>query len=280
MNITAIILIFNEELNLEACLSSISHLTKDIVIIDSGSTDRSLEIAQKFTSQVYTHKFINHANQFNWALDTVNINGDWILRLDADERLTKELVEEIKQLDELNLINSITNGFILKFRTFFMNQELRYGGVYPFKKLVLFKKGYGRYENKNMDEHILLDSGTVKVFKNNALHYDYKDLHSLIHKHNVYATSELKDYISNNFIVSRKLASRAIQSNRKKKATYYKLPIFLRALLLFIYNYFFRMGFLDGKKGLIYHFITTFYYRFIIDAKIYEYKVLLNKNIH
>jgi glycosyltransferase involved in cell wall biosynthesis len=272
-NITAIILTYNEEKNIENCLHSIVPLTTNIILVDSGSTDKTLEIAKRFNVSIYNHEFLNHSKQFNWALDNIKLSSEWILRIDADERLTENLIKEIHSKTKKNLLNKEISGYILKFRTIFMGKELRFGGVYPFRKLVLFKKGSGRYEDRNMDEHILLSQGKADELNSNAFHYDYKDIHSLVQKHNLYATKELMDFNNESYQDSEGLSNNKIRLNRKKKKLYYNFPLFFRAFLFFLYNYVLRFGFLDGQRGLIYHFITTFYYRFLVDAKLFEQRL-------
>lgn len=189
-DLTAIVLTLNEELNIKDCINSIKKVTDKIIIIDSGSTDQTLEIAKSMGARVFYNKFITHAIQFNWALDNVEIETNWIIRIDADERVTDSLSIEIRNLMS-SQIPEVVSGYVIKFKTVFLGKHLRWGGVYPFKKLVVFRKGIGRYEEKQMDEHILLSKGKSKEFKNDALHYDFKDIDSLVRKHSWYATKEM-----------------------------------------------------------------------------------------
>src|SRR3989344_2316071 len=139
-SLSVIILTFNEEINLEKCLASIVNLVSQIIIIDSYSTDKTLEIVKKYGAEIYQHKFQNQAQQFNWALDNVEIRGDWVLKLDADEYLTEELKEEIElllttlpsQISDRNLgwrnysLLTNINGFYIKRRVYFMGKWIRY----------------------------------------------------------------------------------------------------------------------------------------------------------
>lgn len=255
--ISAIILTYNEELNLENCLKSIFDWVDEIFIVDSYSTDKTLEIAKKYNCKISQHLFENQAVQFNWALDNLEIKNEWILRLDADEYLTFELKDEITK----TLKNTPDNisGFYMKRRVYFMGKWIKHGGYYPTWILRLFRKGKGKSELRKVDERIVLSKGEAGKLKNDFVDDNKKDLTWWIDKHNNYASREADDFLAGDLGIS-------------KKRYYYRLPIFLRAFLYFIYRYFIRLGFLDGKKGLIFHFFQGFWYRFLVDAKIYEAK--------
>ena len=269
-DLTAIILTKNESKNIEHCLKSINKLVSRMIVVDSGSDDNTVEIAKKLGAEVYVHKFENYARQFNWALDNTEIQTKWVLRIDADERFTPELCKEIEHNMNIHS-DSDVNGFTLEAWLFFMGKKLRYGGGRK-RKLMVFKNKIGRIEDRKMDEHTILSSGTSIDLKERFLHYDFKSIHLYIAKLNWYATREMQDYfIYTNDTGKKTLTDKKIIKKRQKKyGIYYKMPMFLRAFLLFIYNYFFRLGFLDGKEGFIVHFFYSFWYRVLVDAKIYE----------
>ena len=193
-DLTAIILTKNEELNIERCINSIKGLADRICVVDSGSTDNTIKIAKKLGAEIYEHSpFDHYAKQFNWALDNVNVKTKWVYRIDADEVVTPELKDEIiKACKEHS--NDNVNGFVMKFKIYFMGKFLKHGGIYPFYNLTIFKYGKGRYEDRAMGEHVVLNEGTTLDLKNDCLHYDFKDLTSWIDKHNWYATREVDDY--------------------------------------------------------------------------------------
>lgn len=271
--ITAIILTYNEELNLENCLKNIIDWADEILIVDSYSTDGTARIAKRYGAKIIQHPFENQAQQFNWALDNLKIENDWILRLDADEYLTEELKNEVAEVlfnirtsDVPNInVNVRTsdvqeiNGYYIKRRVYFMNHWIRYGGYYPTWIMRLFRKDKARSEQRAMDEHIILLEGKARKLKNDFIDDNKKDLSWWIQKHNDYASREANEALSGNY-------------GQGKKRFYYQLPLFCRACLYFIYRYFFQLGFLDGKEGLIFHFLQCFWYRFLVDAKIYEIK--------
>lgn len=274
MSLTAVILTMNESKNISECIDSIKNIAERIIVVDSGSNDGTVEIALSAGVEVHFNKFIDYSTQFNWAIDNLNINSAWTLRIDADERLTPDLALEIEREMGKNISTDI-NGMILKLKIYFMGKWLKYGDAYPFRKLMIFKTGLGRIEKRKMDEHTILSRGKTIELKNEGLHYDYKNLNYWINKQNWYATREMQDYFENgNEKGINKLPSAKIKSRRKQKKIYYKFPKFHRAFLLFLYRYVFKLGFLDGKQGLIFHFLQNYWYRFLVDAKIYEYEIL------
>lgn len=272
-DLTAIILTKNEELNIADCIKSIRELAKRIIVIDSFSTDRTVEIAQKYGAEVYEHEFINYSKQFLYGLNEMNIQTTWVLRIDADERLTEASRAEIEQLCNENMYTDV-NGIILRFEVTFLGRKLRHGGIYPFRKLLVFKYGKGTIEDRNMDEHIVLFEGRSIEAKEDCEHHDYKDLTYFVNKHNWYASREVKDYIQNTVTgreSGKELNQKAGAKRFIKFHIYYRLPMGLRSYLYYFYRYYIRLGFLDGKEGKIYAFLQAYWYRYLVDAKIYEY---------
>ena len=272
VNLTAIILTKNEEKNIEKCINSLASITKRIVVVDSYSDDNTVNIARKKGADVFLNPFINYATQFNWALENTNINTEWILRIDADEEFTVELCDEInKKLPEMP--DEVT-GITINLRVVFMGKWLKHGGMYPWKLLRIFRNKVGRIENRNMDEHIKLSRGRVAAFKNDFIHHDFKNLEYWTHKHNWYSNREVKDYFEHLEMPDDSMQNKwAIKKRKVKNGIYYKIPKFTRAHLFFIYRYYIKLGFLDGKEGKIFHFLQAYWYRFLVDAKIYECEV-------
>lgn len=273
MDVTVVILTKNEESNLPDCLRSLEGFARRILVIDSGSTDRTAEIASAAGAEVLTHPFENYARQFNWALDHGNITTKWTFRLDADERLTPELRAELEHLTQLHDADDV-NGITMEAWLYFMGRKIRHGCRNK-RKLMLFKTGTGCIEDRRMDEHTVLSRGTSVYAKNRFIHYDFKDMTHWINKMNWYATREMQDYFDFTEGKSTDLGGEdaSIRATRKKKfGIYYRFPMFLRCWLLFIYNYIFRLGFLDGREGFVYHYMYHRWYRTLVDAKILEQK--------
>lgn len=261
-DITVIILTKNEEKNIKASIDSAKQISERIIVIDSGSNDKTIEIAKYLGSEVYYHAWEGHAKQFNWALDNCNVKTEWVFRLDADERISKELATEINQKLKSNSVKNI-NGYEMRWRIYFMGKWIRHGGTHKPYFLRLFRFGKGRVENKLMDEHIIVD-GNIEKLDGDLIHYDYKGLDAWLNKHIWYSQLELQMYETQ----SENTGGNKIQ--KKKRGFYYRLPIFLRARIYYWYRYYGQLGFLDGKAGKIFCFLQAYWYRFIIDAKIYE----------
>lgn len=273
-SVTAIILTKNEEKNLGECLSSIKGFAERAVVVDCGSTDRTVEIAREHGADVLVHEFTYYASQFNWGIDNANITTDWILRLDADERFTPALISETEALlNSADAKNGDLNGITMEAVFYFLGKPIRHG-VKCKRKMMLFKRGIGRIEDRKRDAHSIISEGRNVSVKERFLHYDFKNLDSYIKRYNWYATREMQDYIAYTRGASTAINTDAhIQAQRKKKfGLYYRAPKFLRAYLWFIYNYIFRLGFLDGKEGFLFHYFECLWYRLLVDAKIYEYE--------
>ncbi len=274
MDVTVIILTKNEELNIANCIRSIGEFAQRIVVVDSGSTDNTCEIAMKLGADVFVHAFENYAKQFNWALDNLDIKTKWTFRLDADECLTPILCDELSRL-MLEHDQDSVNGITMEAWLIFLGKKLKHGCPNK-RKIMLFKTGLARIEDRKMDEHTILLEGTAVSCKNRFIHHDFKSIDHWIKKLNWYATREMQDYFdfingeaSNDSLMN----DDKIKKTRKKKfGFYYRLPMFFRCLALFIYNYIFRLGFLDGKEGFIYNYMYHMWYRTLVDSKILEQK--------
>lgn len=270
-DITAIILTKNEEVNIVDCIDSISKIVKRIIVIDSYSTDNTVELAKTAGAEVYQHPFENYARQYIYGVKIANTDTVWTLRIDADERLTEESAAELEKLCNDNMDTDIA-GIVLRFKKNFLGKDLYHGGVYPWKKMNCYKTKIGAIEDRSMDEHIVLSSGTTVEMKTDCLHFDFKNLEYFINKHNWYSSRETVDYFEN--LEKAKEKKELDKKTWIKMRFYYKLPMGMRSHLYYIYRYYFKLGFLDGKEGKIYAFLQAYWYRYLVDAKIYECEVL------
>lgn len=239
LDVTVVILTKNEEVNLPDCLESVKDFATRCVVIDSGSIDKTKEIAAKFSADFYEHPFENYARQFNWALDNTNITTKWTFRLDADERLTSELKIELSGLVQKYESDDEVNGFTMEAWLYFLGHKIKHG-CHTKRKLMMFKTGIGRIEDRKMDEHTILSHGRSVFCKHRFIHYDFKDMTHWVNKMNWYATREMQDYFE--YIQSRNTNKNQISKDqtigntrRLKFGLYYKLPIFLRSWILFFY---------------------------------------------
>ena len=274
-DLTVVILTKNEEKNLEKCISSFCNVPKRVVVIDSYSTDNTVALAKSLGAEVFEHPFENHSAQFNWAMENVGLDTAWVMKVDADEEFTPELAAEIEE--KLESLPENVNGVILRRRVYFMGRWLRHGGKYPELLLRIFRVGHGLSEPKMMDEHLIITDGETVTFANDFSDNNNKSLEWWISKHNWYSNKEVLEYQmkrtreDQNVSVDGTAASFQAKAKRFiKKHGYYSLPKFFRAHLYFIYRYYFRLGFLDGPEGKIYTFLQAYWYRFLVDAKIYE----------
>ena len=272
-DITAIIMTKNEEKNIIGCLDSIKNLCSRVVVIDCGSADKTVELAKGLGADVYFHEFEYYAKQFNWGLDNCDITTKWVIRLDADEQFPENLCNEIEKNIQLHDNNSV-NGFVLGSVYFFMGKPLK--RIIGKRKLMVFKYGKARIEDRRRDAHTILSDGEAIILNEKFLHYDFKDLNNFIARYNWYATREAQDYIDyKNGKMENEISDKSIQKRRDKKfGIYYRMPMFLRCFMLFVVNYIFKGNIFDGIPAFIYHVLSSFWYRFVVDAKIYEYEKL------
>ena len=275
-DISVIILTYNEEQHIERCIKSLLPFAKEIFLVDSFSTDKTVEIAQNLGAKIYQNPWPNnHAIQFNWGLENCPVSTKWIMRMDADEYVLPELSNEI--IEKLQTLKEDENGIFLKRRVFFLDKWIKRGGYYPIWLLRIWRNGKGICEERWMDEHMKLLEGTTTTFDNDFIDNNNKNLTWWINKHNNYASREaieqlnIKYNLMNANLVEGKLFGS--QEQRKKwikEHLYTNLPSGLRPTLYFIYRYIFRMGFLDGFRGFLFHSMQGFWYRLLVDAKVYE----------
>ncbi len=280
--LSIIILTHNEEKNIDACLASIAELDCPKLIVDSGSTDATLSIAEKYNVNIFHHPFENYGKQRNWAFENLPINTPWILNMDADHRMTPELAKEIHHIFSKEVPEN-TNGFLISRRTIFLGKWMKHGGHYPVYHAILFKKGFGHCEDKLYDQHFVVD-GHCETIKADMIDTLTDSLSSFTERHNRWSTLEAEDqfykYAANNKadLVQAKIAGNAQQRRRYAKSIYEKFPLFIRPFIYFFIRYFIKLGFLDGAKGLVFHFLQGFWFRFLVDAKIYELKSKMNES--
>ena len=269
-DITAVVLTKNEEMNIRDCIESIKDFVKRIVIVDSGSTDRTLEIAKELGADIYTHPYSYYAAQFNWGLENTGIDTKWAMRLDADERLTPELCKECEEL-LVRADREGYNGIAMDADLYFLGRAMKHG-LANRRKIIIFRYGIGSLEDRKRDPHTVLSEGTCLTAKNHFIHHDSRDINTYINKYNWYSIREKQDYFAYLDGANEEVnTEKRLQRHRKNKfSIYYKAPKFWRAHMWFLYNYILKLGFLDGREGFIYHWLECYWYRFLVDAKIYE----------
>jgi glycosyltransferase involved in cell wall biosynthesis len=273
--LSVVILTRDEEENLPYCLESLSNLPCETFVVDSGSHDATLDIARQAGCQVFKREFVNHAEQLNWALDELPIRTPWVMRLDADEWLTRELVQELNE--NLPTLPSQVSALMVKRRVYFWGRWIRHGGYYPTWLTRVWRHGYAHCEARWMDEHMVVREGTVHKMSHDLVDENRKDLTFWTEKHNHYADGEVKDILDTSASELEGLVGQARTRRWLKSNVYSHAPLFLRAFFYWIYRYVFLLGFLDGTAGLIFHFLQGFWYRFLVDAKLYEHRLSSNQ---
>jgi glycosyltransferase involved in cell wall biosynthesis len=268
--LSVIVLAYNEEANLPDCLESLRGLRCALFVVDSGSTDRTVEIAAMHGATVRQHHFENYAAQRNWALDSLPFDTSWVLHLDADERLTPELVDEMNMV--LDLVPPGVSGFLLRKRTIFMGKWIRHGGHYPSYHLRLFRRDRGRCEARLYDQHFVVE-GHIDQLKHDYLDVVSSSLVTWTIRHARWAAMDaremVKPQIDGEHVVP-DVFGNPVERRRWWKYLYGRGPLFARAFCYWLYRYFVRLGFLDAKEGLIFHFLQGFWFKFLVDAMIYE----------
>lgn len=271
-DISAFIITYNEEIHIERAIKNAQKYAKEIFVLDSFSTDRTVEIAQNLGAKVYQHNFLYHADQLNWGLQNLPFKTEWIWRQDADEYLTDELINELDKV--LANVPQDVNAFTAPCLRKFLGKYIKHG-IIPLILLRLFRRGHAQWEDKKMDEHIYITDGRIENLKYPFFDDNLNDLTWWTNKHNRYANKEAIDLLATeyglyeNSIVNSGEHSIAV---RKKKLKYIKMPLFWRAFAFFFLRYIIRLGFLDGKEGFLWHFLQGWWYRTLADAKVYEIK--------
>lgn len=277
-----IILTYNEELHLPRLLSSINSLNAPIYVLDSGSTDSSLEICKTYNVTVKTNPFKNHPQQWHVALSYFSIITPWIIALDADQIVTPELLEKLKSFRDEDYKD--INGIYFNRKNFFKGKWLRYGGYYPKYLLKMFRNGIGYSDlNENMDHRFIVPGKNIVWKKGHIIEENLKEnqISFWIQKHNRYS-----DLVAEEEIQRRnKQRQQTIIPNffgtpdqriAFLKKLWWRMPLFGRPFIYFFYRYFIQLGVLDGKQGLIFHFLQGFWFRFVVDIKIMELKKIMN----
>jgi glycosyltransferase involved in cell wall biosynthesis len=269
--LAVIILTFNEEENIAQALESVVGWADQVLILDSFSTDRTLEIAGRFDCQVVQNKFIDYAKQRNYALEQLSITSEWVLFLDADEWMPATIKHEISDLLKTA---PAENGFYLNRRLIWMGRWIR-RGYYPSWILRLFRFGKGKCDHRAVNEQLVVEGATAHL-RNDFMHEDRKGVTDWTAKHNRYATREALELlyaegnVSAEEINARLFGSQAQRKRWLRQKVWNHLPPLIRPFFYFFYRYVLRGGVLDGRPGFVYHFLQGLWYPLLIDVKYLE----------
>lgn len=270
--VTIVILTHDEEIHIARCINSARQLSQSIMVVDSG-VGRTAEICSEMSIPVWIQPFATFSEKLNWAMDNLPIRTPWILRLDADEVLTQEFV--FGASEALESLPLTVSGCYVRRQLWFLGQWIRHGGMYPTYSMRFWRYGSVYCEHRPLDEHMILRFGISVNFDLDIVDDPLKSFDDWIGKHVRYSCLELHTEDEEGCDrIKPSLFGRQDQRKRWLKLHIYKVvPLFLRPTLYFAYRYLFRLGFLDGKRGLLFHIMHAYWYRLLIDARLYEEKL-------
>lgn len=265
IRITAIIVTKNEELHIDRCLKSLRPICSRIVVIDSQSTDRTEQLCRAHGAEFVVNPWKNYATQFNFGIDYATPASDWLIRIDADEYITADSVPLIARA----IADAATDddGIAIRRRIHFLGKRIAWGGIEPNWQLRIFRAGRGRCEVRWMDEHIIVD-GNIRKSRIVMVDDNLNDIDWWTSKHMGYASREAIDAVLAYQDTSGNIIGQAGIKRFIKYNIYLKLPLAARAFLYFAMRYFLRLGFLDGYRGFLFHFLQGWWYRTIVDIKV------------
>ncbi|MEL7121459.1 MAG: glycosyltransferase family 2 protein [Bacteroidota bacterium] len=274
-----IILTFNEETHLPRLLESTKGLEYDLFILDSGSTDKTLKIAEEYQATVAYNKFENHPKQWDFALNHFEVQTPWIIGLDADHIFEPALYHKLKDFHNDQIPKDV-NGIYFNRKNYFKGRWIKHGGYFPKYLLKMFRTGIGHSDlNENMDHRFIVAEKTI-TWKDGYLKEENlkeNEISFWINKHNRYsqlvAEEELErqqqDRIQS---VQPKFFGSPDQRIAYYKRIWWKLPLYWRPIFYFLYRFIWKRGFMDGPEGRLFHFLQGFWFRLIVDEKIRELK--------
>lgn len=281
--LTVIILTFNEARHIARAIDSVSAFAAHVIVVDSYSTDATVELSKAKGASVLQHPFVNQAKQFQWALDNAALTTPWLMRLDADEVVSPELGAEIAR--KLSRLPVDVVGINLRRRHIWMGRWVRHGGRYPLLLLRIWRRGHGRVEDRAMDEHLLVEGGRTVTFDADFSDDNLNDLGFFVDKHNKYASREAVEVLKARLglgargggdgaaaVTARSTSWQTASKHWIKQHVYNRIPFTLSAPAYFLWRYVFQLGFLDGRSGLVYHFLQGCWYRFLVGAKVMEFE--------
>jgi glycosyltransferase involved in cell wall biosynthesis len=272
---SVIILAFNSVDTIGATLVQARGISDDIHVVDSFSTDDTVALCRQHGAQVVQHAFENYGVQRNWAIDNLVLRYPWQLHLDADERLTPELIASVRSLPE----DPPESGFLVARLVQFLGRQLRYGGMSPTWHLRLFRNAAGRCEERMYDQHFYLAQGSAGRLQGYMIDEIRMSLSEWTARHNRWSDAEVMEQKATpaGVRIPPRLLGNPMERKRFLRRLYNDAPLFVRPFALFFYRYVLRLGFLDGKEGFIFWTLQTFWFRFLIDAKLFEQRK--NKSI-
>ncbi|GAB4538314.1 MAG: glycosyltransferase family 2 protein [Anaerolineae bacterium] len=274
--LSVIFLTYNAEASIEVGLKSVAGWVGEIFVVDSGSTDNTLGIVARYTDNIVFHPFDNYAQQRNWAQENLPLSYDWVFHIDADEWVTSELRAALEAFFHSDGV-AATHGLLIKRRTVFLGRWIKHGGHYPSYHMRVFRHEHGQCEERLYDQHFVVAGPIRRLEGGDLIDCVTSDLDTWVMRHIRWAGLEVQEILNRQSAakpdvhVKPRATGNLIERRRwARVALYNRLPLFVRSTVYFIYRYFFRLGFLDGSEGLIFHVLQGFWFRFYIDARLWE----------
>src|SRR5579884_4304636 len=271
LRLSVFILTRNEELNLPDCLESLKGWCRDIHIVDSFSTDATLDIARRYGAHIHQHKFEGHTLQRLWALRNVPFENEWVFALDADHRVTPELRDELVRL--FVTPPEDVDGLFVKRRQIFRGRWIRHGGYYPKYHLKIFRSRCAYLDDNEFDYRFYVN-GKTRILKHDILESNQNEwrIGFFVEKHNRFATELATEELKRErgeleYLTQVSFFGNPDQRILRLKILWNRLPPYVRPFLLFFYRYFLRLGFLDGKEGFIFYFLQSLWFRLLVDIR-------------
>lgn len=273
--LSVVIPTFNEEINLKQCLDSIASWVDEIVVVDSGSTDGTLEIARRYTDRIVSHEYENAPKQWEWILANASLSNEWVLGLDADYRVTPELRTAIQSA--LRSPSSSTDGYYVRHKQIFRGQFIKHGGIYPRYRLCLFRKDRVFVDETDLVDNRFYVHGRTEKLEFDIIEDNQKEVsfQTWVRKQITYAERAAEEELNrSNGPFSQRGSWRKGRNERVLwlKTRWLRLPLYWRSVGYFLYRYIFRLGFLDGRAGFLYHFSQALLFRIMLDARLEELK--------
>lgn len=277
--VTVMVLTYDEERNLAACLGSVSGWVSDVFIVDSGSHDRTVAIGEAYGAKVVTHPFESHVRQWSWALENLPLTTEWVLALDADQRVTPELREDISRtvMAQIGDSGDVAGCFVRR-KQIFRGRWIKHGGYYPKYLLKLFRRDHVWLDERELVDHHFYVRGSVARLRHDLIedNGNEADISVWLAKHIRYAELQAEEEwrrrvtVGPEGTVKASLIGAPDERILWLKQRWYGMPLYIRPFFYFFYRYVIRFGFLDGKEGFIFHFLQGFWYRLLVDIKLDE----------
>jgi glycosyltransferase involved in cell wall biosynthesis len=277
--LAVVVLTCNEELNLPECLTSVRGLADRLVVVDSGSSDSTLAIAHEHGASVLEHQFVSHTYQWQWALEQLVGQADWVLGLDADQRISPDLYHELTGLFRYEHRDLQTHdGFYIKRRQIFRGTWIQHGGYYPKYLLKLFRLDRVQLDRRDLLDHHFYVQGNTGMLRHDLIEENRNEANIAfwLQKHIGYAELHAREELARRdnrepWLIRPALFGSPDQRVVWCKRLWYRMPLYVRPFLYFVYRYFVLRGMLDGKQGFIFHFLQSFWYRLLVDIRLDDF---------